>query len=255
MWRGGGGEGAAASRSGGSSRSGRSGRGGRPSGWRRWLQETCGAGRKRMGGRVGYVGSCMHHYFGTYALIPPGSHGSIGSKPGDPSWINLTSSSIRQVEGVVVQVRVCLQLPQLWAAGAWHEVAEEQVDGVLLVSVGVGVAVEAADGGHQVLGGEGGGIHGGGGHMRTRGSHGGGGHMRTRGSSTGLCSIRLSPSLSSPTPPPRPHPPHLALRRGLPLPLLAVEEDAVGFGAAVLQTDCIAHHLVHGHEDEGQAAI
>lgn len=32
-----------------------------------------------------------------------------------------------------------------------HKVAQEQVDGVLLLCISVGVAVEAADGGEQVL--------------------------------------------------------------------------------------------------------
>jgi hypothetical protein len=42
-----------------------------------------------------------------------------------------------------VQVVVVCQLPQWRCAGAGHVVAQEQVDGVLLLCIRVGVAVEA----------------------------------------------------------------------------------------------------------------
>ena len=52
---------------------------------------------------------------------------------------------------MVVEVVIRLELPQLWAAGMGHVVPQEEVDGVLLVRVSVGVAVEPPYGGHQIL--------------------------------------------------------------------------------------------------------
>ena len=52
---------------------------------------------------------------------------------------------------MVVEVVIRLELPQLWPAGMRHVVPQEEVNGVLLVRIGVGVAVEPSDRCHQVL--------------------------------------------------------------------------------------------------------
>ena len=51
-----------------------------------------------------------------------------------------------------MQKVVGVQLPKCSVAMLRYKVAQKQVDGVLLLSVRVGIAVEAADGGHEVPG-------------------------------------------------------------------------------------------------------
>ena len=51
-----------------------------------------------------------------------------------------------------MQKIVGVQFPQRSMAMLGHKVAQEQVDGILLLSICVGVAIEAADGGHEVPG-------------------------------------------------------------------------------------------------------
>ena len=51
-----------------------------------------------------------------------------------------------------MQEVVRVQLPQRSMAVVRHKVAQEQVDGVLLLCIRVGIAVEAADGCHEIPG-------------------------------------------------------------------------------------------------------
>ncbi len=51
-----------------------------------------------------------------------------------------------------MQEVVRVQLPQRSVTVMRHKVAQEQVDGVLLLCICVGIAVEAADGCHEIPG-------------------------------------------------------------------------------------------------------
>ena len=51
-----------------------------------------------------------------------------------------------------MQKIVRVQLPQSSMTVLGHKVAQEEIYGVLLLSICVGIAIEAADGGHEVPG-------------------------------------------------------------------------------------------------------
>ena len=63
-------------------------------------------------------------------------------------------SSMQEVDGVHTSMQevVRVQLPQRSMTMVRHKVAQEQVDGILLLCIRVGVAVEAADGRHEIPG-------------------------------------------------------------------------------------------------------